>query len=141
VRQAVAGAAQAAGRAIAAAQAGAAVGGGNTAGVRQPGVQVVVPADADTVGRSNSPIVLTPPKRSAFTAALGADNGQGAGVGSPRTAATVSDPQQAATAGARGAPKAAAGQWEPAFPQAGAGGQQQQQGGSWAEGGWSNVAL
>lgn len=139
VRQAVAGAAQAAGRAIAAAQAGAAASGGSAAGFRQPGVQVVVPADTDTVGRSSSPIVLTPPKRSAFTAALGADVGAG-GDGSPRTAATVSDPQQAATAGARGAPKPAAGQWEPAFSQAGAG-EQQQQGGSWAEGGWSNVAL
>jgi hypothetical protein len=142
VRQAVAGAAQAAGRAIAAAQAGAATGGGNTEGFRQPGVHVVVPNNTDTAGHSSSPIVLTPPRRSAFTAALGTDDARGAGAGSPRTTANVSDPQQAAAAGARGTRNPAAAQWEPAFPQAGAGEQQQQQqGGSWVEGGWSNVAL
>lgn len=113
VRQAVAGAAQAAGRAMAAAQAAGPAS-------RQQGMQVVLPAE----GRASSPIVLTPPKRAAFTAAA---------VDGPRAAAQVPQGQAAA-----------APQWEPAFP--GPGGeepaqQQQQQGGSWAEGGWSNVAL
>lgn len=143
VRQAVAGAAQAAGRAIAAAQAGASAGSGSAMGPRQAEVQVVVPAD--TAGRSSSPIVLTPPKRSAFAAAVGADADKGVGTGSPRSAAAVQQPQQgpAGAGGARGIPpKAAAAQWEPAFPQAGTEAQEQeQQAGSWAEGGWSNVAL
>jgi hypothetical protein len=113
VRQAVAGAAQAAGRAMAAAQAAGPAS-------RQQGMQVVLPAE----GRASSPIVLTPPKRAAFTAVA---------VDGPRAAAQVPQGQAAA-----------ASQWEPAFP--GPGGeqpaqQQQQQGGSWADGGWSNVAL
>lgn len=135
VRQAVAGAAQAAGRAIAAAQAGR----GAAGGPRQPGMQVVVPAD--TVGRSSSPIVLTPPKRSE----MDAGSIWGAAAGSPRSKATVTEPsppQQAAAAGVSGTPgsKAAAVPWEPAFPQAGAE-VQEQPAGSWAEGGWSTVAL
>jgi hypothetical protein len=140
VRQAVAGAAQAAGRAMAAAQAGSGAAGGS----RQPGVQVVVPAD--TVGRSSSPIVLTPPKRSAMASAGDAGSSWGATAASPRSTATVTEPQpsqQAAAAGVKGTAagsQAAAAQWEPAFPQAGAEGQEQPAG-SWAEGGWSSVAL
>jgi hypothetical protein len=114
VRQAVAGAAQAAGRAMAAAQAGS-----STAAARQAGIAVVVPPDT---GRASSPIVLTPPRRSAFTAGA---------AGSPRSEAAVPAAPSAAAAAV----------WEPAFPGAAAAEEQEQKLGSRAEGGWSNVAL
>lgn len=120
VRQAVAGAAQAAGRAMAAAQAGAG------AATRQQGVEIVVPTE-----RASSPIVLTTPKRAAFTAAAGLG-------GSPRSAAAVPQARAAAAAKASDRPVP---QWEPSFPGPEGEEQQQQQGASWAEGGWSNVAL
>ena len=118
VRQAVADAAQAAGRAVAASQA---------AGSRQAGLQAVVSADA--AGSSN-PIVLTPPKRAAFSAASGST---AASAGPPRSPAAVPLPAWKAAV----AVKAAA--WEPTFPQDEA--VQQQPEGKWAEVGWSNVAL